>query len=161
MASGLNAAKPHAKPTQRKIKPNDLVVVDFGVIYRGYHSDMTRTRVIGKLNPKMKKLYRAVKLAQGEAIKKAKPGLRIADLVKGAHGILRRKGFGKYIMHSLGHGVGKKIHEPPKLSEKNKRCLKERMVITIEPGLYIKGVGGVRIEDMICLTRHGSKVLTR
>lgn len=160
VASGPNAAKPHAKVTVRKIGQNDLVVIDFGVVYKGYHSDMTRTVVVGRISPAMRKLYKAVKTAQAMAIKKVRPGLKISDFVSWIYDYMRRKGLGKYIRHGLGHGIGKRIHEPPKLSEKNKKILKKRMVITIEPGLYIKGKGGVRIEDMVSVSKNGAKVLT-
>jgi len=160
VASGPNAAKPHAVVTGRKIKKNDVVVIDFGVIYKGYHSDMTRTVLIGNADSKIKRLYKAVKSAQILAIKSVKPGLKISGLAGAAHGFIRKQGLGKYLKHSLGHGVGKRIHEPPKLSEKNPRELKKGMVITVEPGLYIKRKGGVRIEDMVCVTEKGHRVLT-
>jgi len=160
VASGPNAARPHAKVTERKIRSKDTVVLDFGVIYRGYHSDMTRTIMVGKADPTMRRIYGVVKAAQRMAIRKVKPGIRISDFVGGVHDYIRRAGFGRYIMHSLGHGIGRKIHEGPKLSEKNKRALKERSVITIEPGLYIKKRGGVRIEDMIMINKKGARVLT-
>ncbi|NQU95823.1 MAG: M24 family metallopeptidase [Candidatus Omnitrophica bacterium] len=161
VASGPNAAKPHAKITDRKIAKNDVVVVDFGVVYKGFCSDMTRTVIVGKASPLMRKLRRAVKYAHSAAIRKVRPGVKISKLVSEAHGYIRKKGLGKYILHTLGHGLGKKIHQAPKLSEKNNRTLKEDMVITIEPGLYVKRKGGVRTEDMILITRNGHEVLTR
>ncbi len=161
VASGPNAAKPHAKVTERKIRSKDAVVVDFGVIYRGYHSDMTRTIMMGKADSTMRRLYGVVETAHKMAVQKVRPGIRISDFVGGVHDYIKKAGLGQYIMHSLGHGIGKKIHEGPKLSEKNKRILKERTVITIEPGLYIKKRGGVRIEDMVMVKRKGARVLTR
>jgi len=161
VASGPNAARPHAKVTKRKIRPNDTVVIDFGVIYKGYHSDMTRTVMVGKPDSTMRRLYGVVKTAQKMAIRKVKPGAKISDLVRSVHDYMRKAGMGRYIMHSLGHGVGKKIHENPKLSEKNKHSLKKNTVITIEPGLYVKKIGGVRIEDMVLINKKGARVLTR
>ena len=161
VACGANAANPHAKSARRKIKRNDLVVIDFGVVYKGYRSDMTITIIVGKINPTMRKLYKTVKDAQEMAIRRCKPGLRISDFVSGIHNYIRKKGLGKYILHKLGHGVGRRVHEAPKLSEKNNRLLKKNTVLTIEPGLYIKAKSGVRIEDMICLTETGARVLTR
>lgn len=161
VASGPNAAKPHAKITTRKIKKSDLVVVDFGVIYGGYHSDMTRTVIVGKISPRLRRLYDTVKVAQTAAIKKAKAGLEISGFVGAIHGYMRKRGFGKYILHSLGHGLGKKIHEAPKLSEKNKSTLKKGMVVTIEPGLYVKDIAGVRIEDAVLITKSGARVLAK
>lgn len=160
VASGPNAAKPHAKVTGRKIKSNDVVVVDFGVIYRGYHSDMTRTIIVGKADSAMRKLYNTVKEAQKMAIRKLRAGLRISDFVRSIHDYIRKVGLGRYILHSLGHGIGKKVHEAPKLSEKNKRILKERTVVTIEPGLYMKKRSGARIEDMVLIGKNGARVLT-
>ena len=159
VASGPNAARPHAKVTGRRIKKRDAVVIDFGVIYKGFHSDMTRTVIVGKIDSTMKRLYDAVKTAQKMAIKKARPGLKISDFVGHIYNYIRKRNLGKYLLHSLGHGLGRKIHEPPKLSEGNTRRLEENMVLTIEPGLYIKGRGGVRIEDAFILTGKGARVL--
>jgi len=161
VASGPNAASPHARPTKRRFKKNDAVVVDFGVVYEGYHSDMTRTVILGALSGTMRKIHQVVRLAQKNAIEKIASGVRISDLVCEVHNYIRKRNLGKYIMHSLGHGVGLKIHEAPKLSEKNRRFFEEGMVVTIEPGLYVKGLGGVRIEDMLVVTRNKAKVLTR
>lgn len=160
-ASGPNAASPHAKITDRKISQSDVVVLDFGIMYKGFCSDMTRMFTFGKINPRMKKILKAVKIAQKSAISKISAGKKISQLAAETHDMLRKKGFGKYILHTLGHGVGRKIHQAPKLSEKNGRRLKAGTVITIEPGLYIKGLGGVRIEDMVLVTAKGRKVLTR
>ena len=159
VASGPNGAKPHATLTDRKIRKNDIVVLDFGVVYRGCHSDMTRTIVLGKIGPLMQKIYSVVKAAQKMAIKKSRAGLKISDFVKCIHDHIRARGLGKYMLHSLGHGLGLKVHEAPKLSEKNHGVLKENMVITIEPGLYVKGRGGARIEDAILITKKGARVL--
>jgi len=159
VASGPNGAKPHAKLTGRRIRKNDLVVVDFGVIMNGYCSDMTRTVIVGKGIPKLRKLYLAVKIAQKTAMRKARAGIKISDLVSGINNYMRKKGFGAYILHSLGHGLGLKIHEAPKLSEKNNALLKKGMVVTIEPGLYMRDVGGVRIEDAALITEKGARAL--
>ncbi len=160
VASGPNAAKPHAKVTTRKIRAGDTVVIDFGVIYKGYHSDMTRTVMVGNVSRTMRKLYSVVKTAQKNAIRKVMSGVKISCFTRGVHDYMRKMGMGKYMMHSLGHGVGKKIHECPRLSEKNNHTLKENTVITIEPGLYIKNRGGVRIEDMVLVGKKGNRVLT-
>ncbi|MBL7155717.1 MAG: M24 family metallopeptidase [Candidatus Omnitrophica bacterium] len=161
VASGPNAAKPHAKVTERTLRSGDAVVVDLGVKYKGYCSDLTRTVKLGKINAKMEKLYETVKAAQRLAIRNVKPGLKIKILAALAQDYMRKKGFGKYILHTLGHGVGKRIHQGPRLSEKNERFLQKGMVITIEPGLYIKNRGGARIEDMVLVTAKGGRVLTR
>ncbi len=160
-AAGENAANPHAVVSGRKIKKNDVFVLDFGVIYYGLHSDFTRTVLIGQSNPKIQSIYNAVNNAVKISISSIKEGIKISDHVKKVHDYLRNKGFGKYIKHTLGHGLGTKIHEAPKLSERNKRKLKENMVVTIEPGLYIEGLGGVRIEEMVLIKKKGCEVLTK
>lgn len=161
VASGANTAMPHAKPTARRIKKNDAVMVDFGIVFKGYCSDLTRMIMIGNQSPERLRLYKAVKDAQNFAIKTLRPGIKISGFVTEVNDRMRKKGLGQYIMHSLGHGVGKKIHEAPKLSEKNKRAFKSGMVVTIEPGLYKKGLGGARKEDMIEITNSGARVLTK
>ncbi len=160
-ATGKNAAIPHAVVSGRKIKKNDVFVLDFGVIYYGLHSDCTRTLLIGKPTKKIISIYNAVKKAVQLSITTIKEDVKISDHVKKVHDYLRDQGFGKYIKHTLGHGLGTKIHEGPKLSEKNKRRLKANMVVTIEPGLYVKGLGGVRIEEMVLITKKGCEVLTK
>jgi len=161
VAGGPNAAHPHAPITDRKISKNDCVVIDFGVRYRRQRSDMTRTVIVGRPGPGIKKIYNAVRDAQRMGINNIRPGLKINDYVKEVHNSLRDLSLGKYIRHTLGHGIGTRIHEGPKLSERNKRRLKEGMVVTIEPGLYVDGLGGVRIEDMVVINKKGCEVLTR
>jgi len=161
VASGPNAALPHAKVTPRRIRERDMVVIDFGVTYKGYRSDMTRTLIFGKISSKLKRLYKTVRVAQKMAIRKISAGTPISDVAGCAHAYMRKKGFGKYILHSLGHGVGKRIHEAPKLSERNRGVFKKGMVVTVEPGLYMKGIAGARVEDMVLATAKGREVLTR
>ncbi len=161
VASGPNSAKPHAKPTKRIFKTDDIIVVDFGVIYKGCYSDMTRTFVLGGIDSKMKLLYKIVKKAQSAAIKKVKPGMKISEFVKYVNNYIRSKRLGKYILHSLGHGIGLKVHEAPKLSEENRGIIKKGMILTVEPGLYIKGLGGVRMEDMVLIKDAGCEILTK
>lgn len=158
---GANAADPHAKVVGNKVAEDDLVVIDFGVVLNGYHSDLTRTVVVGNPGKRLRKIYNAVEIAQNFAIKRIRPGLRISDYVKSVNDIIRKKRLGKFIRHTLGHGVGRRVHEAPKLSQRNKRRLLENMVVTIEPGLYINKKGGARIEDMVLVTEKGPKVLTR
>jgi len=160
VGSGPNGALPHAELTDRVFSKNDMIVIDFGVNYKGIKSDMTRTVVLGKPDSLLLKIYDAVAKAQRAAIKNIRPGLKISDYVRSVHDNMRARGYGTYIRHTLGHGVGNRIHEAPKLSERNKRRLQENMVVTIEPGLYIPGKGGVRIEDMVLICKKGCKVLT-
>lgn len=122
---------------------------------------MTRTFVLGRIDSKMKLLYKIVKKAQSAAIKKVKPGMKISEFVKYVNNYIRSKKLGKYILHSLGHGIGLKVHEAPKLSEKNRGIIKKGMTLTVEPGLYIKGLGGVRMEDMVLIKDAGCEILTK
>jgi Xaa-Pro aminopeptidase len=161
VACGSNCSNPHAVSGDRVIKKDDMVMIDFGVIYKGMHSDFTRTICLGNPKQKLKELYKAVDSAQKWSIKHIKGSIKISDHVRAVNDILRKKGFGKYIKHTLGHGVGSRIHEAPKLSQRNNQMLKENMVVTIEPGLYVKGLGGVRIEDMVIIKKKGSEVITK
>jgi len=161
VASGKRSAKPHGFATNKRTKKGDLVVVDFGAKYRGFCSDLTRTFVMGKPTEKQKKVIKAVKAAQIIAINKIKPGVQACKIDQVVRNHLEKQGLAKYFIHNTGHGIGKKVHEAPKLSKKNKNRLKKGQVITIEPGVYIKGWGGVRIEDMVLVTRSGAKILTK
>ncbi|MFH1790683.1 MAG: M24 family metallopeptidase [Candidatus Omnitrophota bacterium] len=161
VASGPNAAKPHAAVTDRRIGKRDLVVIDFGVVFRGYRSDMTRTKVIGRVAGRARRLYDSVRKAQEYGITLIRSGAKISDVVSGVHGRLRKDGLGRYIKHSLGHGIGKKIHEAPRLSESNRKAFMRNSVVTVEPGLYVDGYAGVRIEDMVIVKDNGCEVLTR
>jgi Xaa-Pro aminopeptidase len=161
VASGKRSAKPHGYATNKRIRRGDLVVIDFGALYNEYRSDVTRTVVVGKPSQKQRKIYRIVREAQERAIRKVGAGVPCCDVDRAARGYIERKGYGKYFINSTGHGVGKKVHQVPKISKRNRRKLKAGMVVTIEPGIYIKGWGGVRLEDMVLVTRRGCKVLTK
>ncbi|MEE8638728.1 MAG: M24 family metallopeptidase [Candidatus Margulisiibacteriota bacterium] len=161
VASGKRSAKPHGFATDKKIKRGDLVVIDFGAVYNGYCSDMTRTFVVGKPTKKQRKVYRIVKEAQKRAIQAIRAGKACFEIDRAARQYIEKQGFGKYFIHNTGHGIGRKVHQAPKISKRNRRRLRKGMVITIEPGIYIKGWGGVRIEDMILVTQAGAKVLTK
>ena len=160
VASGARATKPHGYATNKKIKTGELVVVDFGALYQGLRSDITRTFVIGKPTAKQKKVLAIVRKAQQKAIAAVKAGQESRLVDRAARNYITKRGFGKYFIHTTGHGVGRKVHEAPKISRKNKNRLRAGQVITIEPGIYIKGWGGVRIEDMVLVTKKGCKVLT-
>jgi Xaa-Pro aminopeptidase len=161
VASGKRSAKPHGFATAKKIRKADLVVIDFGALYNGFRSDITRTVIVGKSSALQRKIYRIVHQAAERAIKRVKDGIPCCDVDKAARDFIEKKGFGKYFIHSTGHGIKRKVHEAPKISKNNRRKLKQGMVITIEPGIYIKGWGGIRIEDMVLVTKSGCKVLTR
>jgi len=160
VASGKRSAKPHGFATNKKIGKGELVVVDFGALYKGYRSDITRTFVTGKPTPRQRKILGIVREAQKRAIRAVRAGKEGQEVDKAARDYITQKGFGKYFLHSTGHGIGKKVHEAPKLSRKNQHLLKAGQVITVEPGIYIKGWGGVRFEDMLEVTKTGGKILT-
>ena len=161
VASGKRSALPHGFATRKKIQRGDLVVIDFGAVYNEYRSDLTRTKVAGKFTQKQRKIYSIVKKAQEEAVKMVKANQTCSDVDRAAREYIKAKGYGKYFIHTTGHGITKKVHAAPKISSRNKNKLKVGTVITIEPGIYIKGWGGVRIEDMFLVTKNGCKVLSR
>lgn len=161
VASGKRSAMPHGFATNKRIRKGDLVVIDFGALYNGYRSDISRTFIVGKPSPKQKKIYQIVLKAQARAIKAVKAGKTCSAVDRAARAYIKKMGFGRKFIHSTGHGIGRQVHEAPKLSPKNQAKLKAGEVITIEPGIYIKAWGGVRIEDMVEVTKRGHRVLTK
>ncbi len=162
VASGANSALPHARATSKKIKKGDMVTLDFGCVYNGYHSDMTRTVAVGKPAYEMLKIYQVVLDAQKKAIETAHSRIKVFDLDAVARDHIKQKGYEKFFNHSLGHGIGLQIHEPPKISWTNKTAiLQEGCVVTIEPGVYLPDVGGVRIEDDIVIRSSSCENLTQ
>ena len=161
VASGERSAYPHAKPTDKKIQNGDLLTLDFGCVFEGMHSDMTRTVAIGNLSSEKKKIYNIVKEAQQRALEFVKAGIIAKKLDAYARGYIRSKGFGKNFGHGLGHGLGYDIHEGPRIFQKNNYRLEENIVITIEPGIYVEGLGGVRIEDDIVVKDQGCEILNK
>jgi len=161
VASGRNSADPHAIPTLRRVAEGDHVLVDFGLMHRGYCSDLTRVWAKGRMNRKIAEFRKCVSAAHDIAVKMAAPGVRVGSIVKAADKVLADSGYGGYICHSLGHGVGLDIHEPPFLRALSHEKLKKGMVITVEPGLYDPRSGGVRQEDMLLITSKGCEVLTK
>ncbi len=160
VASGTNSAMPHARPGMRRIGLGDVVLLDFGCQWNGYASDMTRTVVIGPEPEDLRKVYGVVLDAQQRALDAARAGLRANELDEIARKAIAEAGFGECFPHGLGHGVGLEVHEWPRVSSRSTDRLPVGAVITIEPGVYIKGRFGVRIEDMIVLQPGGSKNLT-
>ncbi len=160
-ASGLNGAKPHAVPTDRLLKKGELLTLDFGCVYKGYCSDMTRTVAIGKPSLELTKIYNIVKNAQETALKLIKPGMTGKEIDALARDVIKKEGYGQYFGHSLGHSVGLKIHEKPGFSIKEKTVIRPNMVVSVEPGIYVENVGGVRIEDLVAITKDGIKNLSR
>ena len=161
VASGVRGALPHGRASGKKIRNGEFVTLDFGTLVKGYHSDLTRTVAVGKPSPRLKSMYALVLKAQRRAIDAAEDGVRASTLDQFARTIIRKGGLGRYFTHSLGHGLGIEIHEPLRLSAQSKEILESGNVVTVEPGVYIPGVGGVRIEDDIVIRHNGCEVLNR
>ena len=155
VAVGERSALPHAFPDKNQVKRGEVVLMDYGCVYEGYCSDMTRTVAVGSISDKMKEIYDIVLNAQVSAEKAIKAGITGADADKVARDIIEKSGYGNNFNHSLGHGVGLEIHEAPNLSRLSTLTLPEHSVVTVEPGIYVEGLGGVRIEDMGDVTKDG------
>ena len=154
-ASGLNGAKPHAVPENKLLKKGELLTLDFGCIYKGYCSDMTRTVAVGTPSDELIKIYNIVKKAQEKALMNIRPGMTGMEIDALARDYIKEQGYGEYFGHSLGHSVGLKIHETPGFSHKEKTVIKPGMIVSVEPGIYVPGLGGVRIEDLVVITDTG------
>ncbi len=161
VASGVRGANPHARASMNKIQYGEMVTIDMGCRVDGYHCDLTRTVSVGKPRSEMKKIYAAVLDAQRKSIGEARAGVKTRALDGIARKSIRDKGFGKYFSHALGHGLGLEVHELPRVSLRSKEVLMEGSVITIEPGIYIPLLGGVRIEDDIVIRKHGNEILSK
>ncbi|SDF10305.1 M24 family metallopeptidase [Sporolituus thermophilus] len=160
VASGARSALPHGVASEKIIEAGDLVTLDFGAVYQGYHSDITRTVVIGRASAKQRQIYDIVLAAQQTGVSALSPGLAGSEVDKAARAVIADAGYGEFFGHGLGHGVGLAIHEEPRLSPTGSVILEENMVVTVEPGIYLPEWGGVRIEDMVVLTASGCEVLT-
>lgn len=160
VASGINSSKPHAEPGHKKIESGDFVTMDFGCVYNGYCSDMTRTVVVGKANEKQKEIYNTVLKAQLAVLDMLKPGLKGKEYDKVARDVIYGAGYEGYFGHGLGHSVGLEIHENPRFSMMEEDIVEAGMIMTVEPGIYLPDLGGVRIEDMVVLTEDGYENLT-
>ena len=160
VASGERSSLPHGRATQAKLPRRGFVTLDFGVVVDGYASDMTRTVHMGKTLPDEREVYDAVLEAQEAAVAKVAPGVTAGEVDDAARSVLRKARLDRYFSHSTGHGVGLEIHEGPRLAAKQTQALEQGMVVTIEPGVYMPGRFGVRIEDMVLVTATGGEVLT-
>lgn len=161
VASGPRGALPHGLPGKRRIGGGDLVVIDFGVRLRGYCCDITRTFSPTKWGSVSRQIYSVVLAAQRAAIEKVGPGVKASDVDAAARDVIERAGFGEQFGHGTGHGVGLEVHELPSLSPRSGEILEPGMVVTVEPGIYLENFGGVRIEDMVLVTRTGREVMSR
>ncbi|MEZ5315274.1 MAG: Xaa-Pro peptidase family protein [Chlamydiales bacterium] len=160
IAFGKNSAYPHSRVGDLALEPGDIVLIDIGVVVNHYHSDMTRTIFFGEPQEELKKIHEIINAAQSKAFALCKPGTPIAELDHIARSYITESGYGDQFLHSLGHGVGLEIHEEPYIRKKAVGELKEGMVITIEPGIYLVNQGGVRLEDTIVITSNGFENLT-
>jgi Xaa-Pro dipeptidase len=160
VASGVYSAYPHGGCSDKEIREGDLVVVDVGATYKFYRSDMTRTFVAGKPSEKQKNLYEVVRTGQVKAFEIVKPNVKAKDIDAAARKVIADAGYGEYFVHSLGHGVGLEVHEAPTLSPDSKDILAAGNVMTVEPGIYLVGYGGIRIEDTVLVQRKDAEKLT-
>ncbi|NHV06674.1 MAG: M24 family metallopeptidase [Thaumarchaeota archaeon] len=160
VASGNRSAIPHGKPTEKRINENELVVIDMGVEIQGYKSDITRTILVGGKDEQKRKILETVIEAHDAAVRKVQAGVKISEVSKEADVVIEKARMKEFILHSLGHGVGLDIHEEPTVNLSNEEILEAGNVITIEPGIYIRGLGGARWEDTILVENKGYKILT-
>lgn len=161
VAFGTNAARPHAVPTDRELQAGDLVLIDMGLIHRGYCSDMTRTFVAGRPDRTYIDRHRVVRAAMQAGIGAIRAGVTGAEVDRVARQVIADAGYGDHFGHSLGHGVGLAVHEAPRLSRTNRKKLRAGMVVTVEPGIYLPEWGGIRLENMVVVGEHGAEVLNR
>lgn len=160
VAAGPRTALPHARPTAARLPSRGVVLVDMGAMLDGYASDMTRMLFLGNVTPRLKQMYAAVLEAQLAAIDAVRPGVKAHAVDRAARRVLAGHNLERAFVHSTGHGLGLEIHEPPRVGRREKTMLEEGMAITIEPGVYLEGIGGVRIEDTVVVTANGCEVLT-
>lgn len=160
VAAGPRSALPHAHPTSHRLGENELLLIDMGASQEGYASDMTRVAHTGTPPRRILRLYKAVLEAQLAALSSIKAGVTTGEVDAAARNVLKRHELDRAFVHSTGHGLGLEIHEPPRIARKDKTKLQAGMAITIEPGAYIDGLGGIRIEDTVLVTEHGCEVLT-
>jgi Xaa-Pro aminopeptidase len=161
VASGQRSAMPHGRASEKKLRKGDYVTIDFGCLYLGYASDITRTVVLGKATEKQKKIYEIVLAAQKTACKAVKPGMACNRLDGIARDMIMKAGYGDNFGHGLGHGIGTLVHDRPTLSPQSNDVLEPGMIVTIEPGIYISNWGGVRIEDDVLVTSNGGQILSK
>lgn len=159
VASGKRGALPHGVASKKIIEKGDLITIDFGTVFQGYHSDITRTVAVGEPDSELKEIYQLVLRAQQKVISKISSGMDCIEADKIARDLIKEAGYGDNFGHGLGHGIGLEIHENPRLSYTSDGILKAGMVVTDEPGIYISGLGGVRIEDDLLITEEGCEVL--
>ena len=160
VAAGPNGAKPHARPSDRPIEPGELLVLDFGCMVDGYCSDMTRTVSVGEPSPEARRMYEVVLESQRVGREAVREGIDVKDVDTACRDVIAEAGWGEFFLHGTGHGVGLEIHEDPRVSQMGRGTLASGYVVTVEPGVYLTGIGGVRIEDTVLVTPDGCEILT-
>jgi Xaa-Pro aminopeptidase/Xaa-Pro dipeptidase len=161
VASGANSALPHARPHGRAVRPGDLLTIDFGAVVEGYHSDETCTFALGRADAKQERVYQVVKEAHDRAIEAVRAGVACRAIDAAARSWIEGRGFGESFMHGTGHGVGLDVHEYPRLAAQSQAVLEAGMVVTVEPGVYLPGLWGVRIEDLVVVQKDGCALLSK
>lgn len=160
VSGGPNSANPHATPSDRPVQTGDLLVIDWGAAYNGYFSDLTRTLAVGEIEPEFQRIFEIVRQANTTARAVARPGITAGEVDKAARDLITKAGYGKYFTHRVGHGLGMEAHEEPYMFLESEYILEPGNTFTIEPGIYLPGRGGVRIEDDIVITNEGSESLS-
>lgn len=161
VASGPNGSLPHARPGRRRIRAGDAVIIDYGAVVEGYRADETCTYFMAGVQSEFREIYAVVREAQQLGIAALKPGRSCREVDGIVRGYIEQRGYGPYFSHGTGHGIGLCVHEPPRLGVTSEAVLEAGMVVTVEPGIYIPGKGGVRLEDMVLVTESGAKLLTK
>ncbi len=161
VASGPNGASPHAVPTERKLQAGDLVTLDLGAVWQGYFGDLTRNVAVGAIDPELERVHRVVEEANAAGREACRPGVPAQEVDRAARRVIEQAGYGNHFIHRTGHGLGLEVHEPPYLVEGNEQPLEPGMVFTVEPGVYLPGKGGARVEDVVLITPEGAETLTR
>jgi len=162
VASGRGSSMPHYNSSmEKRVEKGDAVLIDMGCVYRGYNSDLTRTVFVHRVDDELKKIYAIVKSAQEQSIQFIRPGVRTGEVDAKARDFIESKGYGWAFGHSLGHGVGLEVHEFPAIKSGGRVPMREGMAVTVEPGIYLPGKGGVRIEDVVLVTADGREILSK
>jgi Xaa-Pro aminopeptidase len=161
VASGPNSSLPHYRAGRRVITPGDVVILDFGCQIKGYRSDITRTIICGKPSNEIKTIYEIIKAAQEKAVQTVKPGIEAQEIDRAARKMITKAGYGKQFIHRTGHGIGLDVHEEPYIAEGNQLQLQEGMTFSVEPGIYLSGRFGIRIEDIVVVTKDGVRSLNK